>query len=527
MEAGSLRPSLAEIAPAMVAAVSAGQYGQAKERRDFFLTDNRFMVTVAVLLGTFLAALDVTIVGTAMPTIIGRLGGMSLFPWVFSVYLLTGAVTTPVFGRLADLYGRRKLFAWGAGIFIVGSALCGLSQNMVQLIFFRALQGLGSGAVLPLTITIIGDIFTLEERARMQGVFSSVWGVSAIIGPALGGLIVDLLNWRWVFLINLPIGIASIILLLVFLKEEKIQRQPKIDYAGSFVLMAGITTLLLALLQGGSTYSWGSPLILGLLGASVILLGAFYRIEKRAPEPMLPLSIFSERVISVSLLANFLAGAVMIGANTYIPFFVQGVLGGSAINAGAALAPMSIGWPLGSIICGRWMLQIGYKRMTVLGAAIQVISAVMLLTFGVSTGKLFVSATSFVMGLGLGFGSTALIVVIQSTVDWGRRGIATATMQFMRTLGSTLGVAVTGMVLNILMEGFGRGAGAGTLTMADANRLLDPLQRGHISPDQLNYLKGALAVSIHGTFWLILAMAFLGLLASLLLPRVAVERTGD
>jgi EmrB/QacA subfamily drug resistance transporter len=482
------------------------------------------MVTVAVLLGTFLAALDITIVGTAMPTIIGRLGGMSLFSWVFSIYLLTAAVTTPIYGKLADLYGRRRVYAWGASIFLAGSALCGLSQDMVQLIIFRALQGIGSGAVLPITITIIGDIYTMEERARMQGLFSSVWGVSAVIGPALGGLIVEFLDWRWIFYINLPIGLVSIAMLLVYLREKKIDRRSRIDYAGSAALVTGVTFLLLALLQGGTTYAWGSPFVIGLLALAGIVLVAFYFIELRADEPMLPFSLFGEKIIGLSLLVNFLAGAVMIGASAYIPLFVQGVAGGSAMNAGAAIAPMSIGWSLGSTICGRVMFRAGYRKMAVLGAVFQVLSALMLISLPPSAGQLYVSATSFVMGLGLGFATTALIVIVQSAVDWSRRGIVTAAVQFMRTLGSTFGVAVTGTVLNnLLLINASSGLEAGAVSTV--NKLLDPVQRHLIPPEQLLSSKYALAAAIHGTFWLILVLAFAGLAASLFLPRLADNKT--
>lgn len=417
------------------------------------MSTNRVIVTVAVMLATFLAALDVTIVGTAMPTVIGRLGGMALFPWVFSIYLLTSSVTTPIYGKLADLFGRRLVFAWGAGIFLLGSALCGLSQNMVQLIVFRGIQGLGAGAVLPVTITIIGDIFTLEQRARMQGLFSSVWGISAIIGPALGGLIVDFLDWRWVFYINLPPGVLSIILLLVFLKEDRRRGRPQLDYLGSATLTLGIGALLLVLLQGGTYLPWTSPVIFGLFALSLVSLAGFFRAERRAPEPMLPLDLFHDRIITVAVVGNFLAGAVMIGASSYVPLFVQGVLGGTAVNAGAALAPMSIGWPVGSIVCGRVLLRVGYKRLAALGMLFQVTAAAMLLSLHPGTARPFVSAVSFVMGLGLGFCTTAFIVFVQAAVGWGRRGVATAAVQFMRTLGSTVGVALSGMVLNALLAG--------------------------------------------------------------------------
>lgn len=470
------------------------------------------------MLATFLAALDMTIVGTAMPTIIGRLGGMSLFAWVFSVYLLTSTVTTPIYGKLSDLFGRRLVFAWGAGIFLLGSALCGLSQDMVQLVIFRAIQGLGAGAVLPVTITIIGDIFTMEQRARMQGLFSSVWGISAIIGPALGGLIVDYLDWRWVFYVNIPLGIISIVLLLAFLQEEIHHARPKLDYLGALTLTAGIGALLFALLQGGTYLPWQSPVILGLFVVAAGFLAGFIRAECRAAEPMLPLNLFHERIITVAVVGNFLAGAVMIGASSYVPLFVQGVLGGTAINAGAALAPMSIGWPIGSIVCGRLLLRVGYKLMVVLGMIFQVAAALMMLSLDITTSHYFVLAVSFVMGLGLGFCSTAFIVFVQSAVEWRRRGVATAAVQFMRTLGSTVGVAVTGAVLNALLAGMAVATGNTASTTATINRLMDPLQRHLIPAGQVAPLREALAGALHGTFWIVLVFAVLGLLSVFLLP---------
>lgn len=478
------------------------------------------MVTISVMLGTFLAALDVTIVGTAMPTIIGRLGGMSLFPWIFSAYLLTSAVTTPVYGKLADLFGRRLVYAWGAGIFLSGSALCGLSENMVQLIIFRAVQGLGAGAVLPVTVTIIGDIFTPEERGRMQGLFSSVWGVSAIIGPALGGVIVDYLDWRWIFYINLPIGIISILMLLFYLVERKPSGRPQLDYSGAAALILGVSALLLVFLQGGAAHPWNSPFIIAmfLLSAGAIL--AFIIIELRAHEPMLPLTLFQNRVISVAVAGNFLSGVVMIGASSHIPLFVQGVLGGTAINAGAALAPMSIGWPIGSIVGGRFLFQAGYKKMAILGMILQVVAAAMFLAFTPATARVFITATTFTMGLGLGFCSTALVVIVQAAVEWNRRGVATATIQFMRTLGSTLGIAVTGAALNRLLVSrmVGQAAGRGSEPTAAVNILMDPAQRHLIPPEQIIPLKAALAAAIHGSFWFILAISLAGLGTVFLLP---------
>jgi EmrB/QacA subfamily drug resistance transporter len=481
---------------------------------------NRTLVVIAVMLGTFLAALDVTIVGTAMPTIIGRLGGMSLFPWVFSAYLLTYTVTTPIYGKLADLFGRRVVYAWGTGIFLLGSVLCGLSENMIQLIVFRTVQGLGAGAVLPVTITIIGDIFTLEERGRMQGLFSSVWGVSAIIGPALGGVIVDYLDWRWIFYLNLPIGIVSILMLLFYLEERKPSGRLQLDYPGSTTLMLGVSALLLALLQGGTAHSWSSPFILTMFLLATGFLLAFIKIESRALEPILPLTLFQNRIISISVAVNFTAGMVLIGVSSYVPLFVQGVSGGTAVNAGAALAPMSIGWPLGSIVGGRFLLRVGYKKMAVLGMALQVVAAVLLLTLGPASTRAFIAATTFTMGLGLGFCTTALIVMVQAVVEWNRRGVATAIVQFMRTLGATLGIAVTGTALNSLLVSRinQQTGGRGTEAISIVNRLMDPLQRHLLPPEQIVPLKTALAAAIHGSFWLVLAAAAVGLACVCLLP---------
>ncbi|MDI6709949.1 MAG: MDR family MFS transporter [Bacillota bacterium] len=480
----------------------------------------RRMITIAVLLATFLAALDITIVGTAMPTIIGRLGGMALFSWVFSIYLLTSAVSTPIYGKLADLFGRKAVFVCGTGLFLLGSALCGLAQSMPQLILFRAIQGLGAGAVLPVTITIIGDIFAAEERARMQGLFSSVWGISAIIGPGIGGFIVDYLDWRWVFYINLPLGLLAMAMILRYLAETRHPGRPRMDYLGSLTLAAGVTALLLVLLEGGGDWPWSSWPVFALGGAALALLAFFVHHEARVPEPMLPLSLFRNRVISGSVAGNFIAGAVMIGVSSYIPLFVQGVLGGSALTAGAAVAPMSIGWPLGSTIGGRFLLRVGYKRMAVLGLGFNVLSAVMLVALAPGSPQILVTAATFTMGLGLGFSTTAFIVYVQSSVGWRQRGVATAVVQFMRTLGSTVGVALTAAIMNRLLarglEGVPSLAGADPAALT--NCLLDPLQRAVLGAGERQAVQEALAYGLHGAFWAVLALAFIGLLVGLRLP---------
>src|SRR5256714_8242196 len=271
---------------------------------------SKIIVIIALMLGMSLASLDTTIVGTAMPTIIGKLGGINLYSWVFSAYLLTSTTTVPIYGKLADLYGRKPIFIIGSSLFLLGSVASGAAQSMEQLIIFRAVQGVGAGAVLPIVLTIIGDIFTLEERARVQGLFSGVWGLSSIVGPALGGLIVDHFSWHWVFYINLPFGLVSVLLVLTSLKEDVERKHHHLDYIGTLALTGGVVALLFALLQGGTTWAWISLPSLGLFTATIVLLVLFIYVEHRAAEPILPLTLFNNRIISLSSIGGLILGVV-------------------------------------------------------------------------------------------------------------------------------------------------------------------------------------------------------------------------
>src|SRR5690606_16437246 len=304
----------------------------------------RWAVLAGVLIGMFIAALEATVVGTAMPTVIASLGGLDHYSWVFSAYLVTSTVTVPVWGKLSDLYGRRLLYQIGIGVFLVGSLLSGLSATMTQLIVFRAIQGLGAGALVPLGMTIIGDIFTVSERARMQAFFSGVWGLSSIIGPFIGCFITDQLTWRWVFFVNLPIGVVTALVMGFALKEPKVKNRPVIDYAGAAVLMIAISLLMLALVETGSVSQMLSPMNLGLLASSVVLLFLFYVIETRASDPIIPFSLFRNRTVAVSVGAGFLAGIGMFGSISFIPLFSQGALGSTATEAGSLLTPLMLSW---------------------------------------------------------------------------------------------------------------------------------------------------------------------------------------
>ena len=519
---------------AQSAAVSGSLPGCGNDSRDVELlllsknrTTNTLAVTIGVMLATFLAALDSTVVGTAMPTIIGDLGGLSLLSWVFSAYLLTSTTTVPIYGRLADMYGRKPIFTIGAILFLGGSALCGISRTMEQLILFRAIQGLGAGAVVPVSMTVVGDIYPVQRRAQIQGIFSAVWGVSAILGPTVGGVIVDKIDWRWVFYINLPFGIPAILLFYFFLHETVARHRHKVDYAGAAVLTVAVTVLLVGLLEIGQTSQLPIP-IWALIFVAMLLMALFFWGERRTAEPLFPLTLFTNKVVSVSNAANFVIGTTLIGFNSFVPTFVQGVMGGTAINAGAVLAPMSIGWPAGSVISGRLILRYGYFPVVVVGGVLVTIGSALLATVGTNTSQWFIMAVMVIIGLGMGFGATATLVAVQTAVGWGERGIATASIQFFRSIGGAIGVAAMGALMNVgLSQSLQAVAQAhpGEVSggVAGASVILDPTARASLAPDILEAMRVALASSLHTVYIAIVIVAFAGVLLSLVFPRGSVE----
>jgi EmrB/QacA subfamily drug resistance transporter len=487
----------------------------------------KIVVTIALMLGMSLAALDTTIVGTALPTIVGKLGGITLYSWVFSIYLLTSTTTVPIYGKLADLFGRKPVFLFGTALFLIGSIASGAAQSMEQLIIFRAIQGLGAGAVLPIVLTIIGDIFALKERARVQGLFSGVWGLSSIIGPALGGLIVDHFSWRWVFYINIPFGLLSALLLIIFFKEHVERKKHSLDYSGTLTLTGGIVALLFALLQGGTTWAWNSLPSVGLFAFAAVLIALFIFQERRAPEPILPLALFQNRIIAISSIGGVILGVILFGVSTYVPLFVQGVKGGTATSAGIALGPMLVAWPLASTFSGKIILRYGYRFTAVLGASFAALGVCLVTLFNANTGLPFVVAAMVIIGLGLGFMSTAFVLAVQNAVPWNLRGVATASTQFTRTMGGSVGVAVMGSILNAqmalrFMPVFARYPGVVARlpkSIAPSNVLLTPDVRGTLPLDFLHQLQAALAQSLFWVFALMLVCAIIGLAAMFLFPR--------
>ncbi|MGD8360801.1 MAG: MDR family MFS transporter [Gemmatimonadota bacterium] len=477
---------------------------------------NRRLVTTGLVLAMFLAALEATAVGTAMPTVVADLGGVSRYSWVFSAYLLTATTTVPMYGKLADLFGRRRIFTVAIALFLGGAILCGTAHSLNQLILYRAIQGLGAGGVMPVSITLVGDIYTLEERGKMQGIFSAVWATSSLVGPAAGGLITDLLSWRWVFYINLPFGIASIILLRAFLREEGTRRQHRLDYLGTASLTLSVAVLLLALLEGPELWGWMDSRTLGMLLFSVLGLTVFLWQEGRAQEPMLPLELFRIRVIAVASLGGLLMGTLMYVAAAFVPMFTQGVLGGTAIDAGMTLAPMSIGWPIASTASGWLLMRFGYRPFILAGSAFGILGCLLLAAADPGSGKVPVMVAMFFLGMGLGFTSTPYLLAVQNAVPWNRRGVATSSVQFFRSIGGAITVAALGAVLNAHLVGqLGHDV--------DPNVALNPVLRAAVPPQALQPLVTALDGGLGNIYLVMAAMAVGGLLVAFFFPGGSAE----
>ncbi len=484
------------------------------------LRSERGPVLVGVMLATALVALDATIIATAVPSIVRDVGGFSQFPWLFSIYLLTQAVTTPLYGKVSDVIGRKPVLFLGIGIFLLGSILCGVAWSMPTLIVARAVQGIGAGAVLPVTITIVGDLYSVEERARVQGYVASVWGLSSVIGPTLGGVFSEYLSWRWIFFVNLPVGAVATWMLWRAFHEKVERRKHDFDLLGATLLIVGCSLLILGLLEGGVAWAWGSPVSLAVFGVGAAALVAFLFVERRAAEPVLPLWVFSRRVLLGGNLASLAIGATLIGLTSYIPTYAQGVLGTGALVAGFALAAMTVGWPLAASMSGRLYLRIGFRDTALIGAGIAVLGAVLVAMLGAGSAVVTVALACFVVGVGLGFWSAPTMVAVQSAVDWSRRGVVTGTNMFSRNLGSAVGVAVFGAIANAtLLRRLADppAAVAGALPdSANAERLL---LDGRLTGPAEAFVRSALNDAAHHVFLGVVAAAVVGGLVLWLMPR--------
>jgi EmrB/QacA subfamily drug resistance transporter len=469
----------------------------------------RTLILLAALIATFIPAVESSIVATAMPTIVGNLGGFELFSWVFAVPLLTMAVTIPLYGRLADIYGRKHVFFVGTSIFLVGTTLCGFARSTEMLILFRAIQGLGSGAVQPIALTIIGDIYTPAERARVQGWTSAVFGLAAVVGPALGAFLVVHVHWSVVFWINLPVGLLAIAMFAILLPETVERRQHRIDYLGGLLLVIGVGALMLALVQARS---FGPAAVAALAVLGVGSLAALFRYERRAKEPMLPLPLWRRRVVALCNAAGFGASATMMAVSALLPIFVQGVMGESPSMTGIVIGAQSVSWMFAAFAAGRLMIRTSYRLTAGIGGLALLIGASMLAGLGPETDPFWPAAAAFVMGIGMGFCNTTFLVAIQATVAHNERGIGTGSQMFMRMLGQAVGAAVFGAIVNFGVDR--ELPGAGNLV----NRMLDPATREGLGLDTAARLADAVGIAAHEAFIAALAIAVLTLLATLWLP---------
>jgi EmrB/QacA subfamily drug resistance transporter len=448
-------------------------------------------VLIAVMLTTGLVAIDTTIIATAVPSIVASVGGFAQFPWLFSIYLLAQAVTVPVYGKLADVFGRKPVMLAGIGLFLLGSILAGVAWSMGALIAFRAVQGLGAGAVQPMSLTIVGDLYSLRERAKVQGYMASVWAMSAVIGPTLGGVFSEYVSWRWIFFVNIPLCLLAAAMIMRRFTEQVQRSRPRIDYAGAVTLTAALTLLILGLLEGGQAWAWDSAQSIAVLGGGAVLLVVFVLVERRAADPVVPLRLLRVRLIVATCLVAACVGAVLLGLTSYVPTYVQVALGTGPLVAGFALAALTLGWPLSASQSGRVYLRLGMRVTSLIGSVVVLAGTLLLLQLDQNSSVIHVAITCFVIGLGMGFTAAPTLIAAQAAVDWQQRGVVTAANMFFRSMGSAVGVAVFGAVVN------------GSLGTANLD--------GHVPP-------GPLTHAVHQVFLCTAAVALLMLVAVAFMP---------
>lgn len=471
-----------------------------------------YIITVGVILSLFLASMEGTVVATAMPSIVAQLGGLSIYSWVFAIYMLASTTTVPIYGKISDLLGRKRVYTFSMALFLVGSVLCGLANSMEWLVIFRAIQGLGAGGIIPMALTMIGEIFSVEKRAKMQGLISGVWGLSSIIGPVIGGFLVDQINWHWVFYINLIPGTLAILLVWFAWvdQEQQTSKSPKLDVSGTIILTVAILSLLIGL------NGLENPSNLWFIAVSVALLVILYFVEKRAGDPILPLYLFKNRLFVVAFLHGILAGWAMFGSLSYVPLFVQAVVGTTATMAGISLTPMSLSWTLMSILGGRLILKMNFRVLAIIGMFLLVLGSFLMTTVGVETNQITVMIYTSLMGTGMGLTIPVFMIIVQTSVSRGILGTATSTLQFSRSIGGTIGVSVLGVFLSsqlakLLVES---GFDIGSVSL---NSLINQSPGTEVAMSES--LRLALSGAMGNMFYIALGAALLGLIIVFFTPN--------
>jgi len=466
-------------------------------------------ITIAITVAMFLGAIEGTVVTTAVPTIVKDLSGFELISWVFSIYLLTSAVSIPICGKLCDLYGRKNILTIGIVIFLAGSILCGLSVSMYELVAFRALQGIGAGAIFTVTFTIVGDVFELEERAKVQGWISSAWGVASLVGPFVGGFLIDNLSWHWIFFINIPFGVLSIILLQRNLREVFARERHRIDIAGAALLSAAI----IALLYGFLLFGKNDLATLACLMVSAGFLTVFYVVEKKAKEPIVPFDVFT-RTNTIVNIVSFLASAVLIAISVYMPLYIQNVLGLSATVSGLTMAPMSITWLLASVYVGKAIPRHGEKAVIAVSSLVIAASCLLMPTLNLNSPLFLVIIYTSVMGFGFGAGFSTLTIVVQMSVGYNKRGAATALNSLVRTLGQTIGISIFGSIFNLAIVKYLTGIGIEGIDAGNLYSSANINNAAYLDQVRLSQVSG-----LHIIFAAIILISIASLGLSFLLPK--------
>lgn len=490
-------------------------------------------VFIGLMLGMLVASISQTIVSPALPRIVAELGGMSHYSWVATAAMLVSAVTVPIVGKFSDLYGRRTFYIGGIMVFMAGTVFAGFAQSFWMLVAARAVQGLGMGTLMPLSQTIIGDIIPPRQRGKYQGLMGAVFGVTSVAGPLAGGFITDHLGWRWLFFVTLPIGLLALVFIVKFLHIPHVPRRAKIDYPGIATLTLGLTSLLLAVSLGGSSWAWGSTESLGLFALAALSLSAFIAIERRAVEPVLPLRLFRIRTITLSLIAAFGIAIVMFGAIIYIPVYAQGVVGVSATNSGLILMPLMLGTLSMGIITGLLVTRTGqYLPFMLTGIAIMFVGTLMLTRLDHHATGTQLTLAMVVVGVGLGMAMQQFTLVVQNAVTRSDMGVATSSTQFFRNVGSTVGIAIYGAVMaGGLGERIGShlpaSASAGDMEGLDAGAVLDPGALSGLSPEVAGAVRWGLAEQLHDAFALGLPILAVVFLVTMFIPNTPLRETTE